>query len=129
MEPRAIILRNFVWCDEYEESSFVGRLHEYCEWNFDEYWLLEWALYQLAEARTNNSDLCWPIFKIFSNTFLTINVHFDPNDGFNIANIDCSEAYDLRERFQLVFEGYFSGNMPNQKRCFEIQNPLFPSNG
>jgi len=74
-------------------------------------------------------ELDWPIFRIFSHTFLSLNAHFDPNDGFKIKNMAKSDLYDLRERFQLVFEGYFSGDMPDQERCFDIINPLFETAG
>jgi hypothetical protein len=124
MNPKNIILRNFAWSDEHDDASFAGRLHEDCEWNWEEYWLLEWALYTLAKSRSSYPELDWPIFRIFSNTFLEINCHFDPNDGFEIAGMDRQTVYDLRDRFQLVFEGYFSDNLPNQRKCFDVQNPL-----
>jgi hypothetical protein len=124
MNPKSIILRNFAWSGEYDEASLAGRLHENCEWNWEEYWLLEWALYTLSNSRSSHSELDWPIFRIFSYVFLQINCHFDPNDAFEISGLDRPAVYDLRERFQLIFEGYFSNNLPNQKVCFERQNPL-----
>ncbi|MCL2309257.1 MAG: immunity 41 family protein [Proteobacteria bacterium] len=124
MGPKNVILRNFVWSDEYNEASFAGRLHEDCERNWEEYWLLERALYALAEPRSAHLELDWPIFKIFSHAFLEINCHFDPDDGIEIIGMDRPTAYNLRERFQSVFEGYFSNNLPNQKECFDVQNPL-----
>jgi hypothetical protein len=124
MNPKSIILRNFVWSGEYEEGSFVGQLHEYCKWNWKEYWLLEWALYALTKSRSDYPELDWPIFKIFSSVFQNIGSHSDPNDVFEISGMNGSTIHDLRERFQLIFEGYFSGNLPNQKECFDVQNPL-----
>ena len=123
MNPRHIILRNFAWSDEYDESSFSGRLHEFGEWSVEEYWLLEWALYQLASSRVDQPQLDWPVFRIFSHTLVSLDANLDPNDGFDIVNIDKQNTHDLRERLQMVFEGYFSGEMPDQA-SFEPGNPL-----
>ncbi len=129
MNPRNIILRNFAWSGEYDETSFTGCLHELCEWNANEYWLLEWSLYQLAGIRAKHPDMDWPVFRIFSHTFLSLCAHFDANDGFEIKHLDNLDVSALRERFQLVFEGYFSGAMPDQERCFDVINPLFAEKG
>jgi hypothetical protein len=37
----------------------------------------------------------------------------DPNDGFCIVDLEREEVYSLRERVQLVFEGFFLGVMPD----------------
>jgi hypothetical protein len=124
MNPKSIILRNFAWSGEYDEASFTGRLHEYGEWNWEEYWLLEWAIYMLTSSRARHPELDWPVFRIFSHAFSAIHCHFDPNDVFKISGMDRFAVHDLRERFQLVFEGYFSNNLPDQKKCFDVQNPL-----
>ena len=129
MDPKSVIRRNFAWSGEYDESSFTGQLHENCLWNWDEYWRLEWALYVLASSRTSHPELDWPIFRIFSATFLEINCHFDPNDVFEIEGMDRDTVFELRERFQLVFEGYFSNDLPNQEECFDMQNPLLTAVG
>ena len=129
MDPKSAILRNFAWSSEYDESSFTGQLHENCRWDWDEYWRLEWALYALADSRQDHPDLDWPIFRIFSGTFLEINCHFDPNDVFKIEGMDRDTVADLRERFQLVFEGYFSNDLPDHATCFEFSNPLLPAAG
>jgi hypothetical protein len=129
MDPKSVILRNFAWSGQYEESSFTGQLHENCNWNWDEYWRLEWALYALANARLDHPELDWPIFRIFSATFLEIMCHFDPNDLFKIDGMDRETVSELRERFQLVFEGYFSNDLPDQSTCFHIQNPLLSATG
>src|SRR6478672_9572062 len=129
MDPKSVIRRNFAWSGEYDESSFTGQLRENCIWNWDEYWLLEWALYVLASSRTLHPELDWPIFRIFSATFLDINCHFDPNDVFEIEGMERDTVFELRERFQLVFEGYFSNDLPNQEECFDMNNPLLTAVG
>nr|WP_275300233.1 Imm41 family immunity protein [Achromobacter insuavis] len=123
MEPKHIILGNFAWCDDYDETSFSGRLHEDCEWDAGQYWRLEWALYQLAGQRRDHAELDWPIFRIFSVVFLAMGAHLDPNDGFRILRLNRQAFYELRERFQLMFEGYFLGAMPDP-RSFSDLNPL-----
>jgi len=122
MNPEAVIARNFAWCAEHDDCSFSGRLHEEGLWDRGEYWLLERALYELAKADTSQ-ELTWRVFRIFSYCFMVIGCHFDRNDGFKITNIKRRELYELRERFQLVFEGFFSKDMPDQK-SFTEQNPL-----
>ena len=128
MDTHKIIDRNFAWCPDYDEKSFSGQLHENAHWSDDEYWLLEWALYKLAEAPIASQELNWRIFRIFSHTFLTFGCHFDRNDVYKIENLKRAQVYELRERFQLVFEGFFSKDMPTQD-CFEIPNPLLGSVG
>ncbi|CUK00281.1 Imm41 family immunity protein [Achromobacter xylosoxidans] len=123
MEPKLIILGNFAWCDEYDETSFSARLHEDCEWDAEQYWRLEWALYQLAGRRRDHAELDWPIFRIFSYISLTMGAHLDPNDGFRILRLNRQAFYELRERFHLMFEGYFSGVMPNLNYFADV-NPL-----
>ena len=91
--------------------SFGGRLHEEGVWSWDEYWLLEWALHQLcADAPTR--ELHWRVFRIFSYCFAAFAHHLDPNDEFLIRNLSREELREAKERFQLVFEGFFEGVMP-----------------
>ena len=121
MDATNIILRNFPHNELHDELSFLGRLHEKQLWNTKEYQLLEWAIYSLEKDSSKNLD--WEIFKIFSCIMSMIISHFDNNDYFQIRDVKLDELYELRERVQLVFEGYFSKSMPNQ--CFfEEVNPL-----
>ncbi len=122
MSPQQIIARNFPG-PEHDDASFLGRLHEEWLWDSDEYWKLEWALYQLATKTRRSRDITWRIFRIFSHAFLSVNCHFDPRDAFRIGNLADDEICELRERLQLVFEGYFSGSMPKLSN-FKTRNPL-----
>ena len=54
---------------------------------------------------------------------MSIQSHYNENDGFEISNLDELAVSDWRERFQLVVEGFFSGKMPNNT-SFELVNPL-----
>ena len=123
MSPHHVIACNFPWCPEQNDASFLGRLHEEGVWDTDEYWRLEWALYQLVNEAPRSQETSWRVFRIFSHTFLSLGCHFDPNDGFKLKDLTNDEIYELRERVQLVFEGYFSGSMPEQA-IFSIQNPM-----
>jgi hypothetical protein len=113
------INRNFPWCDEYDEDSFTGTLNEKHSWSDEEYFKLDDELYDIAE-KYNEMDqlpreLVWRIMRIFSYVMMTIGCHYSPNDGYTIENLDDEQLFDKRERFQLVFEGFFKGEMPKTK--------------
>jgi hypothetical protein len=120
--PQQIIARNFPG-PGHAATSFLGRLHEDRVWDADEYWKLEYALYQLSNESPQSRITTWHVFRIFSVAFSTLSCHFDPNDEFQVEGLSNDDIYELRERMQLVFEGYFSGSMPEQS-IFQVQNPL-----
>lgn len=122
MDALLVIDRNFPWCPQHDDMSFGGRLHEQSLWSWEEYWLLEAALYSLCGIAPDRA-LHWRVFRIFSYCFASLGHHLDPNDGFEIQNLDREALYDARERFQLVFEGFFEGVMPAQD-AFEVSNPI-----
>ncbi|QXG23507.1 Imm41 family immunity protein [Pseudomonas viridiflava] len=122
MDAHSVIARNFVGGEAFEDASFIGRLHEAEIWDHDEYWLLEWALYQLATEASFSLTLFQWVFEIFSYSFLLFGCHFDRKDGFKIRNLKRNQIYDFRERFKMVFEGFFAGKMPAPTR-FDEANP------
>lgn len=124
--PENIILENFPWSDIYSESSFIGQLGGPESFNKMKYWELEYALVSLTPEFDYNNDLRWPIFRIFSLTMRKFASHYDSNDGFSIKKIKKEDLYDFRERIQMVFEGFFMGEMPDFDLAFEEQNPLLP---
>lgn len=124
IDAKQVVYRNFSLSSEYAENSFFGMLREHSIWDDRQFFLLEWAIYELARENASHLDMTWPLFRIFSQSFLSLNAHFDPNDGFKLKNIEQLEAYDRRERLQLIFEGYFSGDMPDPHSAFEIINPF-----
>ncbi|MBQ0138191.1 MAG: hypothetical protein KBT36_02745 [Kurthia sp.] len=124
MHAKEIILRNFPHNGLYDDSSFLGKLHEEKLWDIEEYWLLEWGIYNLEKSASEKLD--WEVFRIFSSIMLSISSHLDKNDYFKIKNLKRPKLYELRERVQLVFEGYFSQTMPEQN-IFEEVNPLLIS--
>jgi len=121
MDAKEIILRNFPHNNLYDDLLFLGKLNEEQSWDIEEYWRLEWGIYNLEKNSSENLD--WAIFRIFSLIMLSISSHLDQNDYFKIKNLKHSELYEMRERVLLVFEGYFSSSMPEQK-IFEKVNPL-----
>ncbi|MBD3658300.1 Imm41 family immunity protein [Marinobacter sp.] len=108
--------RNFPWCDEYDDESFTGILNEKCTWSDEEYFKLDNELYDLAEKYKDADqlprELVWRVMRIFSYVMMTIGCHSNPNDGFEIKALNDEQLFDRRERFQLVFEGFFRGTMP-----------------
>lgn len=121
MRAKEIILRNFPHNDLYDDSSFLGKLHEEKLWDIKEYWLLEWGIYNLKKSASESFD--WEVFRIFSIIMQYFSCHFDKNDYFRIKNLKRPKIYELKERIQLVFEGYFSKTLPDQN-IFEEVNPL-----
>jgi hypothetical protein len=112
------INRNFAWCDEYSDESFIGILHEKQEWNDEEYFKLENYLFDTCLTLPSDlvpRDIIWPAMRIYSYLSSTLGSHLDSNDGFRIKDIELVNFYDRRERVQLVFEGFFKGEMPNKE--------------
>ncbi|WP_091193658.1 Imm41 family immunity protein [Formivibrio citricus] len=129
MNALTVLDRNFPWCLEWDDNSFCGRLHEDSTWHLDEYWLLEWALFELVASPARDAQLNWKVFRIFSSTLMSLSAHLDSKDGYKIRNLKTEQVYECRERLQLVFEGFFSGNMPAISQCFDLPNPLLQSSG
>lgn len=113
------INRNFPWCDENSDDSFIGILHEEYKWSDTEYFKLDKEIYELSvqykESESIPRELAWRTLRIFSILMQYIGCHFDPNDGFKIKELTNEQIYHRRERAQLVFEGFFKGEMPDQK--------------
>jgi len=106
----------------------VGRLHEEGKWDNDEYCLLEDALYQIAKHLPYSQKTLYQVFSIFSHLFILFSTHFDPNDQCRF-DLREDEVNELRDRIQMVFEGFFYGIMPRQSDLsgFSLVNPrLFP---
>lgn len=122
-----VVVKNFPWSDRYSDSSFVNGLYESKKWSKNDYWELEWALCELCSNFDYNSDLRWPIFRLFSIISGLIGCHLDPNDGYFLVDVGREEVYVFRERVQLVFEGFFSGVMPDLDASFDEKNPLLNS--
>ncbi|NIJ73959.1 Imm41 family immunity protein [Xanthomonas sp. LMG 9002] len=126
MNATNVVTRNLARCAAYDDGSFVGRLHEEMRWNWDEYWLLEKALYDLATDGELERETAWPLFRIFSFVLMLLGCHFDPNDLFAIKGVSDEDVRDLLERFQLVFEGFYAGRMPAYE-SLDPPNPLLAS--
>jgi hypothetical protein len=113
------INRNFAWCDEYSDDSFAGLFHEKRKWDDEEYFKLENYLYEQCEKYKDQSflprDVFWPVMRIYSYLSHSIGCHFDENDGFELIGLSREQIYERRERMQLVFEGFFKGDMPKKE--------------
>ena len=112
------INRNFPWCDEYSDDSFIGIIHEKYIWSDSEFFKLENAiLEQAALTRSSNNlqrELSWRIMRIFSYLMCLFACHYNPNDGFEIENISSEQLVARRNRVELIFESFFSGEIPNK---------------
>lgn len=113
------INRNFTGSKEYSDGSFVGIFHENHTWDDEEYFKLENHLYEQCEKYKGQSviprDVIWPTMGIYSFLSWSIGCHFDSNDGFNLTGINQDQLYQRRECLQLIFEGFFKGEMPKKK--------------
>ena len=112
------INRNFAWCDDYSDKSFLGVLHEEDIWSDMEYLKLENDLYELSTKYKDTDSLprevVWRIMRIFSNSMLLLGCHYNPSDGFEIKNLNSEEIRQRTERLQVMFEGFFQGTMPDK---------------
>ncbi|RDY67782.1 hypothetical protein DX912_07645 [Lysobacter soli] len=113
MDARSIISKNHPASGEFETTSFRSRLYEDATWSQDEYWKVEWALFQLAAAADSDAELRWRVFRLFSATVSLFVAHYDPKDIYVMDGIDAEGLLEARERFDLVFEGFFSQQMPD----------------
>lgn len=121
-----ILLSNFPHCSDFSNESFMSILHEKRIWDEKKYWELDKEIYDLSHELSGQDiprDISWPLMRIFSFLMMSIQSHYNKNDGFEISNLDESSVFDWRERLQLVVEGFFSGKMPNNT-SFAFVNPL-----
>ena len=83
------------------------------------FYILEEELYEqcniYASVDSFPWDLSWPAMRIFSVLMLSLGCHCNPIDGFTIEALTQEQTWDRTERVQLVFEGFFKGEMPNKK--------------
>ena len=123
MDSYKIIAMNSASSPEFDEQSFIGQLHESGVWQKEQYWLVEWAIYDLIKKSGNHDDLHGSLFRIFSYVMGAISSHLDQCDMFEIENLEREEIYEFRERIQLVFEGFFEKRIP-ERAVFSEENPL-----
>ncbi|GAA6170697.1 hypothetical protein NBRC116592_03670 [Colwellia sp. KU-HH00111] len=120
------LLENFPHCDEYDENSFTGIWHEKSILDYVKYCEFEKCIFDLASTNDGAEvarEIAWPIMRIFSYIMMTIQSHYDSNDGFEILNLNQEDMYAFKNRFQEVLEGFFNGKMPDNDD-FELINPL-----
>ena len=124
MGPFVVIARNSPGSCALDPNSFVGRLHKEDKWDNHEYCLLEHALYEVATQLPHSQKTQYQVFSIFSHLFLLFSAHFDPRDQCRF-DLQEDEVDELRDRIQMVFEGFFYGVMPNPSSLsgFRLVNP------
>lgn len=124
MDAYAVISENHPGSGEFSETSFRSFLYEDATWSQDKYWRVEWALFQLVGPAALDAELRWRVFRLFSSTFSLFSAHFDSNDIYVIQGIEPEKLYKAIERFKLVFDGFFAGEMPDLQASFDERNPL-----
>lgn len=127
LNAHAVISGNHPWSGEFDGASFRARLYEEATWSEDEYWKVEWALFQLVGESATETELRGRVFRLFSTTFSLFAAHFDPNDVYTIKNLTADEVRESMERFQLVFQGFFSGDMRDLLALLDERNPFMDS--
>ena len=124
MDAYAVISKNHPWSGEFDLTSFRACLYENSTWSQAEYWKVEWALFQLVATAAADAELRSRVFRLFSATYALFAAHFDSDDVYTIDGIGAEGLRASMERFQLVFEGFFAGEMPNLAAAFDEPNPL-----
>lgn len=121
-----ILLSNFPHCSDFSKDSFMSVFHESWIWDEKKYWELDKEIYDLSREFSGQDiprEISWPLMRIFSYLMMSIQSHYNKDDGFKITNLDELSVFEWRERIQLVIEGFFKGKMP-PNTSFEFVNPL-----
>lgn len=109
------------------EHSFLRILHEDETWNHEKYWELDHAMVVCAknnrEQTQLNRELCAVAARIYINILGLVSAHYDENDFFRIKNLSDEEVFDFREKTELRFEHFYSGEVLTE-RLFRQKNPL-----
>lgn len=130
MIPIDVVYQNFPHCEQWRDESFLGMLHEDARLDMSAYWWLEWALVSLTNKDVNYpKHLIWPVFRIFSCIMNLLQANTNPADGYVIARLTGTQDAEFKERefterVQLVFEGFFRGEVPDLTLAFDEENPL-----
>ena len=124
LDAYTVIAKNHPWSGVFDETSFRACLYEDASWSQEEYWKVEWALFQLVAVADQDVELRSRVFRLFSATASLFTAHFNPNDVFFIQNLPTEKLYGVMERFELVFGGFFAGEMPDLAESFDERNPL-----
>ncbi|RZS35070.1 Imm41 family immunity protein [Corticibacter populi] len=128
MQPFLIIYSNFPHCKEWQDDSFLGILDDHGVISYEKYWQLELAILQVTpmDKSGDAQHLLWPIFRIFSHAMLLFLSHHSEADGFSIKDMNNHAMRDFIERFQMIFEGFFRGELPSSAAIlsYEKRNPL-----
>ncbi len=111
----------------FSDESFIGVMNNGCFWAIDAYWELDYAIYKLHERYADEQkipkDLTATIFRIYSFAIQHFTFHYNDGDEYKFKNISGDELYDWSARLEAVFEGFFKGQMPENK-SLNIVNPL-----
>ncbi len=121
-----ILLMNYTGSAEYDETSFVGQLHECMHWSPGACSILKDAVKALADRWADSPlprELAYPAFEISEHILFSAACHWHVNDGFEIENISTDELLEEIAHFGNLFTYLMGGN---QRRSTEISATDLP---
>lgn len=113
------------------EGSFVQRLHEYCEWDKNAFWLVHKDLIELAkqfsEVDSVPKDIAARVVALQKTVSTSFAANFNKNDGFSIENLSIETLHEFMERFDMAILGVFTGQVLPES-SFDLVSPLLVNN-
>ncbi|WP_433692351.1 hypothetical protein [Herbaspirillum seropedicae] len=124
MEAIDIIRTNFSDCPQWSSQSFLGQLRDQQKRDIQAYWKLEGAIIALmTEFSDYPKEVSWPVFQLFDRIMLLLARHIDPSDSYRIAETSHTQAWELAERIEVLFEGFFKGSLPDELMNLDQDGP------
>lgn len=118
------IYKNLSYRTPWSSQSFLARLHNEHRLDMDAYGQLEWAVTWLTKAGDKASSLHgWSVHQIFTLVTGMLYAHIDPDDSFEIMEISKASFHAFRKRINVMFDGFFKGELPDMA-VFKEANPL-----
>lgn len=124
MQCLEIIYKNLSFKMQWSAQSFLGILHNEHRLDMDAYWRLEWAVIWLIKGSDKApSPHGWPVHQIYTLATSMLYAHIDPDDSFEIMEVSKERVHLLRNRINVVFDGFFKLKIPDLA-VFKEANPL-----
>ena len=110
-----LLSQNDPCSDEWDESSFLGRLIENGLFDEDAYEEVEESLIRAVSDGPNFQTL-GAIIRIIEQVTLMLKRHVDPGDAYQIDNLDEGQVNDLDRRVRFCLTEISLGNAPDLSR-------------
>ena len=121
-----IVMQNWPACPEFVDTSFYGTMHGRNFWLEGRCERLGQALAGLADDRSWQGlmprTLARICFDIARSILLSYQYHANPNDGFELENVDEDDLYDAVDSFENAAIRFFTGDegMPDDLTVKDI---------